>query len=50
MLRAGDLLVLNDCRVIPARLFATRGGLRRRRSRLRRAGQVEVLLTEQLAG
>src|SRR5450631_2079840 len=27
MLRAGDLLILNDSRVLPARLFATRGGL-----------------------
>jgi S-adenosylmethionine:tRNA ribosyltransferase-isomerase len=37
MLRAGDVLVLNDSRVIPARLFGQRGAVR-----------VEVLLTEQL--
>ena len=27
LLRAGDLLVLNDSRVIPARLYARRGGV-----------------------
>jgi S-adenosylmethionine:tRNA ribosyltransferase-isomerase len=36
LLRAGDLLVLNDSRVIPARLYALR----------RQGGRVEVLLTE----
>lgn len=35
LLRAGDLLVLNDTRVIPARLFGRRPG----------GGQVEILLT-----
>lgn len=35
ILRAGDLLVLNDTRVIPARLFGRRPG----------GGQVEILLT-----
>ncbi len=39
-LRAGDVLVLNDSRVIPARLFGTRLG--------KQAGKVEVLLTEQI--
>jgi S-adenosylmethionine:tRNA ribosyltransferase-isomerase len=39
-LRAGDLLVLNDSRVIPARLFGTRVG--------NHIGKVEVLLTEQV--
>lgn len=46
MLRAGDLLVLNDSRVIPARLFGRRGG----RSAVlgeEPAGRIEVLLTEQ---
>ncbi len=46
LLRAGDVLVLNNSRVIPARLFA------QRRSTANRAahsspGRVEVLLTEQ---
>lgn len=36
LLRAGDLLVINDTRVIPARLFATRPS----------GGRVEVLLAE----
>jgi S-adenosylmethionine:tRNA ribosyltransferase-isomerase len=39
-LRAGDVLVLNDSRVIPARLFGTRVG--------NHPGKVEVLLTEQV--
>jgi S-adenosylmethionine:tRNA ribosyltransferase-isomerase len=39
LLRAGDVLVLNDSRVIPARLFGTRPGS---------SGKVEVLLTEQV--
>jgi S-adenosylmethionine:tRNA ribosyltransferase-isomerase len=45
-LRAGDVLVLNDSRVIPARLF----GLRTRRPDEEEpaAGRVEVLLTEQI--
>ena len=45
-LRAGDLLVLNDSRVIPARLF----GMRSRRPGEKEAasGPVEVLLTEQI--
>lgn len=44
-LRAGDILVLNDSRVIPARLF----GLRTRRPEENEpaAGRIEVLLTEQ---
>jgi S-adenosylmethionine:tRNA ribosyltransferase-isomerase len=40
LLREGDVLVLNDSRVIPARLFGTRPGS---------AGKVEVLLTEQVS-
>jgi S-adenosylmethionine:tRNA ribosyltransferase-isomerase len=47
MLRAGDLLVLNDSRVIPARLFAVRGGARTQASSPVPSGQIEVLLTEQ---
>jgi S-adenosylmethionine:tRNA ribosyltransferase-isomerase len=45
-LRRGDVLVLNDSRVIPARLF----GLRTRHSAedQRAAGRIEVLLTEQI--
>ncbi|HEY3991069.1 MAG TPA: tRNA preQ1(34) S-adenosylmethionine ribosyltransferase-isomerase QueA [Acidobacteriaceae bacterium] len=45
-LRAGDLLVLNDSRVIPARLFGTRS--RRTDEDEPAGGRVEVLLTEQI--
>jgi S-adenosylmethionine:tRNA ribosyltransferase-isomerase len=41
LLQAGDLLVLNDSRVIPARLFGVREG--------QGEGKVEVLLTEQVS-
>jgi S-adenosylmethionine:tRNA ribosyltransferase-isomerase len=47
-LRAGDLLVLNDSRVIPARLYATRAGLRTQYNSPDPAGRIEVLLTQQL--
>jgi S-adenosylmethionine:tRNA ribosyltransferase-isomerase len=47
MLRAGDLLVLNDSRVLPARLFATRGGARTQQNSQQPTGRIEVLLTEQ---
>ena len=47
-LRAGDLLVLNDSRVIPARLFAHRQGLHTQANHLS-TGRVEVLLAEQLS-
>ena len=50
LLQAGDLLVLNDSRVIPARLFATRGGLMTQEKSPAPSGHVEVLLTERLAG
>jgi S-adenosylmethionine:tRNA ribosyltransferase-isomerase len=40
LLRAGDVLVLNDSRVIPARLYGVRPGI---------TGLIEVLLTEQLS-
>jgi len=43
MLRAGDLLVLNDSRVIPARLYARRT---LRREREKPTGRIEVMLTE----
>jgi len=48
LLRAGDLLVLNDSRVIPARLFAHRAGLHTQAGH-RSTGRVQVLLAEQLA-
>ncbi|HEX4963918.1 MAG TPA: tRNA preQ1(34) S-adenosylmethionine ribosyltransferase-isomerase QueA [Thermoanaerobaculia bacterium] len=38
LLRPGDLLVVNDTRVIPARLFGTRAG----------GGKIEILLVERL--
>jgi S-adenosylmethionine:tRNA ribosyltransferase-isomerase len=41
LLREGDVLVLNDSRVIPARLYGVRPG--------QEAGKVEVLLTEQVS-
>jgi S-adenosylmethionine:tRNA ribosyltransferase-isomerase len=48
LLRPGDLLILNDSRVLPARLFATRAGLAAQPSSPRPAGLIEVLLTEQI--
>jgi S-adenosylmethionine:tRNA ribosyltransferase-isomerase len=42
-LRKGDLLVLNDSRVIPARLYARRT---LRREREKPTGRIEVMLTE----
>jgi S-adenosylmethionine:tRNA ribosyltransferase-isomerase len=42
-LRRGDLLVLNDSRVIPARLYAQRA---LRRERENPTGRIEVMLTE----
>jgi S-adenosylmethionine:tRNA ribosyltransferase-isomerase len=50
LLRAGDLLVLNDSRVIPARLYARRGGLATQEKSPSPSGSVEVLLTEKLGG
>jgi S-adenosylmethionine:tRNA ribosyltransferase-isomerase len=56
LLRAGDLLVLNNSRVFPARLYGRREGSRARavspRNRAARdflQGQVEVLLTRQIS-
>lgn len=46
-LRRGDLLVLNNSRVLPARLFARRLGVREQPGQ--RAARVEVLLTEESA-
>ena len=43
LLRAGDLLVLNDSRVIPARLYARRT---LRRDKEKPSGRIEVMLTE----
>jgi S-adenosylmethionine:tRNA ribosyltransferase-isomerase len=43
LLRPGDLLVLNDTRVIPARLYAQRTLIRERE---KPTGRIEVLLTE----
>ncbi|HEY4010008.1 MAG TPA: tRNA preQ1(34) S-adenosylmethionine ribosyltransferase-isomerase QueA [Acidobacteriaceae bacterium] len=48
LLAPGDLLVLNDSRVLPARLYATRAGLRTQHNSPDPAGLVEVLLTEHL--
>jgi len=44
LLQPGDLLVLNDSRVIPARLYAQRTLIR---DHEKPTGQIEVLLTEQ---
>jgi S-adenosylmethionine:tRNA ribosyltransferase-isomerase len=46
LLRPGDLLVLNDSRVIPARLYAHRTLLR---DHEKPTGRIEVLLTEPVA-
>src|SRR5579864_2212375 len=43
LLRQGDLLVLNDSRVIPARLYARRT---LRREKEKPTGRIEVMLTE----
>ncbi len=48
ILGPGDLLVLNDTRVLPARLFATRSGVRTQPGSPAPAGPVEVLLTERV--
>src|ERR1035438_2810715 len=46
LLQPGDLLVLNDTRVIPARLYARRTVVRERE---KPTGRVEVLLTDPVA-
>ncbi len=48
LLEPGDLLVLNDSRVLPVRLFATRAGLRTQAGSPSPEGLVEILLTEQM--
>jgi len=49
ILRAGDLLILNDSRVIPARLYATRArGQHTQQNSPDPSGRVEVLLTQHL--
>jgi len=48
LLREGDLLVLNDSRVIPARLFAHRAGLHTQPGH-HTSGHLQILLTEQLS-
>ena len=48
LLQPGDLLVLNDSRVLPARLFGRRAGLRKQTSSPAPSGTVEVLLTQPL--
>jgi S-adenosylmethionine:tRNA ribosyltransferase-isomerase len=48
-LRPGDLLILNDSRVLPARLYAQRRGLTTQSNSPAPTGQIEVLLTQQLA-
>jgi S-adenosylmethionine:tRNA ribosyltransferase-isomerase len=48
LLQPGDLLILNDSRVIPARLFATREGLNTQHNSPTPSGHVEVLLTQRL--
>ena len=47
-LNEGDLLILNNSRVIPARLFARRSGLNTQHNSPAPTGQVEVLLTQPL--
>ena len=49
LLRRGDLLVLNDSRVIPARLFARRAVKTASDAAQEPSGKIEVLLTEQIA-
>jgi S-adenosylmethionine:tRNA ribosyltransferase-isomerase len=49
LLQPGDLLILNDSRVLPARLFATRAGLTTQHNSPQPAGHIEVLLTQPLA-
>jgi len=49
ILHPGDLLILNDSRVIPARLYATRAGLHTQHNSPDPTGRIEVLLTQQLA-
>lgn len=47
VLREGDVLVLNNSRVIPARIFAHRAGLHTQEGH-KTTGRIQVLLTEQI--
>jgi S-adenosylmethionine:tRNA ribosyltransferase-isomerase len=47
-LRPGDLLILNDSRVLPARLYAVRTGVATQRNSPPPTGAIEVLLVEHL--
>ncbi|NYF51175.1 tRNA preQ1(34) S-adenosylmethionine ribosyltransferase-isomerase QueA [Tunturiibacter gelidoferens] len=50
ILEPGDLLILNDSRVLPARLYATRARSHQtQQSSPNPTGRIEVLLTQQLA-
>jgi S-adenosylmethionine:tRNA ribosyltransferase-isomerase len=50
LLHSGDLLILNDSRVIPARLYATRArGPQTQASSPDPSGRIEVLLTQRLS-
>src|SRR5579875_1878324 len=49
LLAPGDLLVLNNSRVLPARLYATRAGLHTQHNSPEPSGLIEVLLTEYIA-
>lgn len=49
ILKPDDLLILNDSRVIPARIYATRSGLHTQHNSPEPTGRIEVLLTQQLA-
>jgi S-adenosylmethionine:tRNA ribosyltransferase-isomerase len=46
LLQPGDLLVLNDSRVLPARLFATRAIARTQHNSPQPSGPIEILLIE----
>src|SRR5215471_11128297 len=48
ILKPNDLLILNDSRVIPARLYATRAGLHTQKGSPDPTGRIEVLLTEEV--
>ena len=48
-LQPGDLLILNDSRVIPARLYPTRAGLHTQHNSPEPSGKIEVLLTQQVS-
>jgi len=47
ILQEGDVLVLNNSRVIPARLFAHRAGLHTQKGH-KTTGRIQILLTEQV--